>query len=156
MARTTKGRRERVLPLHPRFREALEMMSRNPDGKVFHGACGGMLKPDKVRKALIRDVLTPLAERFPRTPGEPAFTDGRLHSFRHYFCSMCADRGVPEQMLMNWLGHRDSDMVKRYYHASRDEAQRMMRQIQFADGPAPVNDGSAEPAEAETSVGQSN
>jgi len=54
-----------------------------------------------------------------------------LHSFRHYFCSVCANRDIAEQMLMTWLGHKHSDMVKRYYHGDRYVATQMMNQITF-------------------------
>ena len=84
-------------------------------------------------------MLKPLAERFPAAPGQDGLVDGRLHSLRHYFCSVCANTGVPEQVLMHWLGHRDSSMVKRYYHLHGEESQRQMKKIDFAgDGPATV------------------
>jgi integrase len=113
----------------------LDKMKRHSDGRVFHGPRGGVLKPDTVRNVLIRDVIAPLAERFPSVPEEPGFVDGRLHSLRHYFCSMCANSGVPEPMLMDWLGHRHSLMVKRYYHPQREEAQRQLNKVRFADVP---------------------
>jgi integrase len=128
-ARTTKSQRDRALPLHERLRERLERMHRHPDGKVFHGPLGGRLKPDTVRGVLVREVLEPLADQFPVLPGEKGFRDGRLHSFRHRFCSWCANRCVPEQVLMTWLGHRDSKMVRRYYHLHRDESQRHMNNL---------------------------
>ena len=109
----------------------LEGMARAGDGLVFHGPKGGRLKPDTVRRALIREVLAPLRERFPTPPGQVGFADGRLHSFRHYFCSTCANRGVPEQVVMQWLGHRDSAMVRHYYHLFDDEAQRQMSRLDF-------------------------
>ena len=130
-ARTLKSHRDRSLPIHPELRKVLLSMQRHGDGKIFHGPLGGILKADTVRNVLIREVLTPLAETFPGIPGEKGFTDGRLHSFRHYFCSMSANSGIPEQVLMTWLGHRDSKMVRRYYHLPRDEAQRQMAKIDF-------------------------
>ncbi len=130
-ARTTKGRRGRVLPIHKRLKDALKNLPRHRDGRIFHGPRRGILKPDTVRNILIRDVLTPLADKFPRVGDEPAFEDGRVHSFRHYFCSMCADNNVSEQMLMTWLGHKHSDMVKRYYHGDRQVASQMMDKIRF-------------------------
>ncbi|HEY7422864.1 MAG TPA: tyrosine-type recombinase/integrase [Gemmataceae bacterium] len=128
-ARTTKSHRDRSLPLHERFRERLGRMPRHPDGKVFHGPLGGQLKPDTVRNILIREVLEPLAGQFPAAPGEKGFKDGRLHSFRHRFCSWCANRRVPEQVSITWLGHRDSKMVRRYYHLHREESQRQMKNL---------------------------
>jgi integrase len=86
------------------------------------GAKGAKVKPSRVLKRLIRSVIEPLSSRFPTPPGEVVgFADGRVHSFRHFFCSLCANSGVPEQMLMSWLGHRSSRMIRRYYHA-HDEA----------------------------------
>ena len=32
---------------------------------------------------------------------------------------------------MQWLGHRDSAMVRHYYHLHDDEAQRQMQRINF-------------------------
>jgi integrase len=80
---------------------------------------------------LIKEVLKPLESKFKTPEGEIGFEHGRLHSFRHYFCSVCANRGVPEQVVMRWLGHRDSQMVKHYYHLHDDEAQRQMKKIDF-------------------------
>jgi integrase len=81
---------------------------------------------------LTRDVLLPLSSQFPKLAGAAmGFADGRLHSFRHSFCSVCADAGVPEQTLMAWLGHRDSNMVKRYYHLLDDSSKQAMQRVQF-------------------------
>jgi integrase len=135
-ARTTKSHRDRTLPINPQLRQVLRDMRRHADGRIFHGPLGGRLKPDTVRTVLIREVLMPLAERFPSVRGEAGFRDGRLHSYRHYFCSMSANSGVPEQVLMTWLGHRDSKMVRRYYHLHQEEARRQMARIDFI-GPLP-------------------
>ena len=116
----------------------MEGIERHPDGRVFHGPLGGVIKPDIVRRALIK-VLTPLAEKFSTPEGEIGFKDGRLHSFRHYFCSVCANTGVPEQVVMQWLGHRDSQMVRHYYHLHDEEAQRQMLKVNFVgSSPAKV------------------
>jgi integrase len=130
-ARMTKSHRDRALPIHPDLMRRLEGLKRPADGRVFHGPLGGRLKPDTVRTILIRDVLTPLAEQFPAATGVKGFLDGRLHSFRHFFCSMSANSGVPEQVLMSWLGHRDSKMVRHYYHLHQEEAHRQMAKVDF-------------------------
>jgi integrase len=130
-ARQTKSGRSRSFPIHSDLRGILEGLLRSSDGLVFHGPRQGRLKPDTVRRILIRDVLTPLTERFPTSEGEVGFGSGRLHSFRHYFCSRCANSGVPEQVVMSWLGHADSKMVRHYYHLHDDEAQRQMKRLQF-------------------------
>lgn len=131
-ARGTKSGRDRTLPIHPRLREALVKMKVHPgeDGRVFHGPHGGILKPDTLRIILKRDVLTPLSKRFPKR-GPQGLIDGRLHSFRHYFCSTCANAGTPEQVLMDWLGHRDSRMVKHYFHMHEQQSRQHMDKINF-------------------------
>jgi integrase len=111
----------------------LEQLPRAVDGRIFHGAAGGKVDDDRIRQALIRHVLEPLEAQFPATE-DLGFADGRLHSFRHYFCSMCANSGVPELMVMRWLGHSSSRMVKRYYHVHDREAQQQMQCVDFCAG----------------------
>lgn len=129
--RTTKSHRDRSLPIHPHLRRVLDTIGRHHDGRIFHGPRGGALKPDTVRNVLIREVLVPLATRFPARRGSNGFANGRLHSYRHYFCSMSANSNVPEQVLMTWLGHQESKMVRHYYHLHQEEAQRQMSKIDF-------------------------
>jgi integrase len=138
-ARQTKTKRSRSFPIVSELKTVLENMRQHPDGMVFHGPRGGKLKPDTVRRILIRDVLTPLAKRFPKPEGEPiGFADGRLHSFRHYFCSVCA-RSVTEQVAMNWLGHSSSRMLRRYFHLYSSEAQHQMKKLDFFGSLGPTS-----------------
>jgi len=111
--RELKSGRSRSFPIHPDLLSVLKDLPRS-DGFVFHGPRGGLLKPDTVRRILVRKVIEPLAEKFPATNGEKGFSSGRLHSFRHAFCSYCANNNLPERILMNWLGHADSQMIRRY------------------------------------------
>lgn len=79
-------------------------------------------------------MLQPLQDQFPTPDGEIAFGDGRLHSFRHYFCGWCANAGIPEQTIMSWLGHRHSSMVRHYYQLHDDEAQQQMLRLGIING----------------------
>jgi integrase len=150
--RQTKSGRSRSFPIHPDLQLVIEEVVRGNDGLIFHGPKGGRLKPDTLRNIMIRCVLRPLEKRFPSTPGTIGFKNGRLHSFRHYFCSVCANSGVPELMVKEWLGHADSEMVRHYYHINQREAQRQMNQLRFVHNLVsrvlPRNKGS-EPAMAE-------
>lgn len=130
--RSTKSSRTRHIPIHQILLDVLEALPRR-DTRVFLGPRGGRLKPDTVRNILVREVIEPLTPRFPKAfPGERSFEDGRLHSFRHYFCSTCANDGVSERIVMSWLGHSDSEMVRHYYHLSDDESRRKMDQLKLA------------------------
>jgi integrase len=140
--RELKGKRGREFPIHAELRVILAAIPQSRDGKVLHGPSGGKLKPDLVRRTLIRDVLRPLAKHFPLPAGATkGFKDGRVHSFRHYFCSMCANNGVPEQVLMRWLGHRSSQMVRHYYHLHDEASQAAMRSVQFVPTNQPRTQG---------------
>ena len=129
--RQTKSGRSRSLPIHEEFVAVLEKKSTAADGILFHGPRGGILKPDTVRNVLIRDVLTPLSTRFPTPPGEIGFINGRLHSCRHFFASRCAADGFSEQVVMAWLGHRDSKMARHYFHLHNETAQRHMGRLRL-------------------------
>lgn len=131
--RTTKSGHSRTFPIQNTLKMVLTEMQRNADGFVFHGPLplDGKIKADTVRRILIRYVLTPLAPQFLSQPGEYGFVEGRLHSFRHYFCSNCANLGVKERVLMTWLGHLNSRMVHRYYHLHDEESIRQMQRVKL-------------------------
>lgn len=128
--RRTKTGRSRSFPINPELTAVLNRIPKN-SGYVFEGPEGGPLQHQKVLRAFVRDVVTPLAPEFPTKENEIGFEHGRLHSFRHFFCSTCANNNVPEQMVMRWLGHRSSEMVRHYYHLHDDEAKRQMNQLNF-------------------------
>jgi|GEM_PF-227118 len=126
--RETKSGRSRMLPIHPDLGAILRSLPKH-DQYLFHGPRSGRLKPDTVRNVLIREVIKPLAPQFPSPADEQGFKDGRLHSFRHYFVSMCANNNIPERVTMEWLGHQDSEMVRHYYHLHDEEARRQMARL---------------------------
>jgi integrase len=78
---------------------------------------------------LIRDVIKPLSGQFPGRTGKKSFIDGWLLSFRHYFASACANQGIAERIVMDWLGHADSAMVRHYYHLHDQESRRQMARL---------------------------
>ena len=140
-ARTTKSHRDRSLPVANELRGVLAQLPHSQDGRVFHGPHGGKIKPDTVRNVLRREVLAPLAKSFPAQGSDPGIVAGRLHSLRHFFCSVSADNDVPEQMLMSWLGHRDSKMIRRYYHLRQEESRKHMDRIAFLGTKRPDTSG---------------
>jgi integrase len=131
--REVKSSRSRSFPIHPNLLKVLQSLPR-VDGYVFHGRRGGRLKPDTVRRVLVREVIQPLSAKFPTPEGEKGFQDGRLHSFRHAFCNTCANAGVPERVLMDWLGHNDAGMIRIYYHLHDKESRKQMNALDFLGG----------------------
>lgn len=131
LIRTTKGRRSRVVPIHPRLRLLLVRMKRNPDGRVFHASRGGPLRSRNVLHAFKRDVIEPLTKRFPTPEDERGFRHTTLRSFRHFFCSQAFLSGASEGEIRDWLGHSDSRITELYRHLRNEDAQRKMRKIDF-------------------------
>jgi integrase len=119
-------------------------MVRNIDGRVFHGPKSGKLKPDTVRIIFKAQVLEKLASVFPASEAQRGITAGRLHSFRHYFCSNSANQGIPEQVLMTWLGHADSDMIRHYYHLQQEQSKAQMQRLMLY-GPITENNSNKVP-----------
>ena len=143
--RTLKTGRDRVFPIHKDLRPVLVGIPRHRDGFAFHGPNGGRAKADRIRIILQRDVLHRIADPKSGITVSPRFVTGRLHSFRHFFCSACANSGkVTIEAVKIWLGHRDSGMVQRYYHLHDQESKRQMSLVDFglSSGALPAENGS--------------
>jgi integrase len=130
-ARTTKGRRSRSIPIHPDLAKLLVALVKHPDGRVFHAARGGPLRPNNTLHGFVDQVIEPLERTFPTPEGDIGFKHGRLHSFRHFFCSQCFLGGASEGEIKEWLGHADSKMVEHYRHLRSEDALRKMEQVDF-------------------------
>jgi integrase len=55
----------------------------------------------------------------------------KLHTFRHFFASFCANNGVEMAKLMKWLGHSNTEMLMRYYTLGEDESRAAMASVPF-------------------------
>lgn len=133
-ARRTKNRCNRGIPIHRELLKVLRGISKAKDGHVFRGSRNGILKPDVARNALVRDVIKPLKKRFPAEESAIGFEHGRLHSFRHFSCSAAANAGTRESIVISWLGHKNSAMIRHNYHLSNSEAQQQIGRIAFTSG----------------------
>lgn len=140
--------RSRNLPVHPALRAALERRPKTTD-IVFPAVRGGKLDPSRLREKFITEVVQKLAHRFPAVANKQGFQDGRFHSFRHFFCSQCANNGIPERMVMEWVGHADSEMVRHYYHLHDAESRQRMNQFNLFGRSAGTSGSAAEEATRE-------
>lgn len=138
--RMLKSGHSRCVLIDDELRKVLERLTR-VSPYVFLGPTRRRLLPDFVRRQFVRDVIEPLTTSFPTVVGRRGFADGRLHSFRHYFVSHCAARNVAELVVMEWVGHADSSMVRHYFHLSNEESRRQMRGLDFLGGAAGRSDG---------------
>ena len=59
------------------------------------------------------------------------FGNDIVHGLRHFFVSEAYRNGATEAQLLEWVGHRDSEILRRDRHLRPDDGQRHMRQINF-------------------------
>jgi integrase len=69
----------------------------------------------------------------------------KLHTFRHAFASMCARNNVAYKYALEWMGHRDSDILDLYYKMYDDVAERAMSTIVYKVPTTPATPGSGTP-----------
>jgi integrase len=129
----TKGKRSRRIPLHPTLREVLK--KRAPAGeRVFAaedigGHRGGVL----VDTVFLRKLKQLCAKcRF----NEP--DQFKTHSFRHFFASMLARNNVSYKYALEFMGHRDSNILDLYYTMFDRDAERAIRAIKIPNAPKPA------------------
>ena len=109
-------------------------------------------------KNLARTTLGQL-KRLSRMTGIP-ISKLTSHNFRRYFVSQCADCGIDIICVMEWVGHDDWEMVRRYYRLRDEHARSAMRR--FTTGtppgevaPQPATTGNFGGTVGEEDVGQS-
>lgn len=111
---------------------------------MFRGPRGAKLHDKTARGIFVSDVIAPLAPQFPKVQGLKTFADARFHSFRHCFVRPVLMKAVPERMVMKWLGHSKSEMIRHYYHLHDEDAKRCMRNIDFLGGASGCSIGETE------------
>jgi len=134
-AKSTKNGQTRRVPAQAALETLLKQNRAKPKDLVFRGPGNTALKQDDIRHA-----LTKLAEQVTGTKRSQApntLAAITPHSFRHFFVSECCRRGVPEHVLMSWVGHANSTIVRLYFHLRPEASQALMKQLNFGDqGPA--------------------
>ena len=112
-----KDDEDRKLPLNTELRAVLaELLPTGTDGApryVFPTAPGRWRAKNFARRTLAQ------LKRLSRPTGI-SLAKLTSHNFRRYFVSQCADCGIDILCVMEWVGHSDWEMVRRYYRL-RDE-----------------------------------
>ena len=80
---------------------------------------------------LQRRVIEALEQEFPTPEGEIGFADGTVHGLRHFFCSKAYRNGAKDAKLLEWMGHRNSQIRDLYRHLHREDSHNRMEQINF-------------------------
>src|SRR5690606_16213572 len=77
---------------------------------------------------------TELLKRFKRLCkrlGFPDWKKAKLHTFRHFFASVCAMNNVSYKFALRWMGHGSSDVLDLYFHMHDREAQQAINGLDF-------------------------
>ena len=118
-----KNGKDRKLPIHPKVRVTLERTPRvhrwvftaRRSKQCPNG--GGQIHVEHVRERLLR-----ILDRI-------GIGRGGLHSFRRFFITHCANKGVAPTVLMKWVGHSDLRMILTYYNLQDQESLDAMEAI---------------------------
>lgn len=108
---------DRKLPLNAELRAVIaELLPTGTDGDpryLFPTVPGPWRAKNFARQTL---------NQLKRLSGPTSIALAKLtsHNFRRYFVSQCADCGIDVLCVMQWVGHSDWEMVRRYY-TLRDE-----------------------------------
>ena len=127
-AHSTKGRRMRRIPIHPILRKVFNRQPRTFD-RVFtarpsrkHPNGGGPIDERRLLRSL---------KRLCKRCGLVNPTQYKLHTFRHAFASMCARNNVSFKYALEWMGHKNSDILDLYYTMFDETAEAAIRTIQY-------------------------
>jgi integrase len=58
----------------------------------------------------------------------------RLHDLRHTFCTKLAEAGIPEQVMLDLLGHVSQAMMKRWSDVRLEARRRAIEALERAGG----------------------
>lgn len=128
-----KTGRDRKLPLNDRARSVLERLP-HVGRWVFFRKCSdgaGVHTVQIDERRVLKELKSAL--------GKVGIDRGTVHEFRHFFVSLCAQRGVSPFQLMEWVGHRDLSTVLIYYHGADEASQRAMASVSSGAGTAPAD-----------------
>lgn len=134
---TPKGGTEEPVPCTPRLLAALRAVRHLRGGRLLQTDDGKPLTPPMLRRWIMR------AEEKAGLP-----KTGRLHVYRHTFCSRLAQAGVPARTIQKLARHTDLSTTQRYMHLSPNATEQgidMLEQFR-AQGGVPVIYGRTPPS----------
>ena len=130
--RQVKAKKSRIIPIHPNLLDCFMQQKKSIDSDYFLvGKNGRKRSYSHTREQFERVVIKQLSEEFPTPGGELGFSNGRFHSFRHFFVSECFAASIPECDIKDWVGHSSSKIIELYRHIRSETAKANMRLGKF-------------------------
>ena len=124
-----KNKEDRFVPIHTkRLRPILQSLPRESD-LVFLMPNGRRVNEKKLREYL------------KRLCAECGFDNPRqykLHTFRHFFASYCAQQNLSYKYALEWMGHSSSAILDLYFTMNDRHSQKAMNSMSFSSDEAPI------------------
>jgi integrase len=124
----TKSGKNRAIPISWELHDVLAKLSRD-EGRVFSHP------PTRKYSAGVRPLeQTQMLKRFKglcQRLGFDNLKSLKLHTFRHYFASVCARNNVSYKYALRWMGHSSSNILDLYFHMHDREAQAAINSLDF-------------------------
>jgi len=131
-----KDKEDRFIPIHARkLKPLLQSLPRQCE-LVFLMPDGKKVSPKKLRRYL---------KNLCKQRGLENPQQYKLHTFRHFFASYCAQRNLSYKYVLEWMGHSSSAILDMYFTMNDRHAQAAMNSMSFE----------AEKTESRTVIGQS-
>lgn len=123
---TPKDDEDRKIALNDELRAVLRQLL--PAGRAVNK---GYLFPSKPGRWRAKNFARTTLSQLKRMSKPTGILKEKLtsHNFRRYFVSQCADCGIDILCVMEWVGHSDWQMVRRYYRLRDEHAQASMRKF---------------------------
>jgi integrase len=117
-AEGTKNHEQRIIPLFPNLRRAVEQLIQKRKDLLFNSKLFSIQSPRGAMKNAFRRMKS------------DSFS---VHALRHYFVSNAIERGINFQVIAKWLGHKDGGVLvaKRYGHLRPEFSAAMAERMSF-------------------------
>ena len=111
-----KDKDTRYVPILPVLRPIIDAIPQGDKG------VNGLVMPDLRERSLLARV-----KELARTLGYGSRF--RSHSLRHFYISMCASAGVPQRLVLSWVGHHSSELISIYFTLHDEESDRAVHKL---------------------------
>tara|TARA_E500000318_G_scaffold14854_3_gene14790 strand:+ start:70411 stop:71649 length:1239 start_codon:yes stop_codon:yes gene_type:complete len=111
-----KSKHTRYVPILPVLRPIIDAIPQGDKGD------NGLVMPDLRERSLLARVKD-LARTLEYG------SSFRTHSLRHHYVSMCASAGVPQRLVLSWVGHHSSELISIYFTLHDEESDRAVHKL---------------------------
>ena len=119
---TPKDKEDRFVPVHiEKLKPVLCSLPRESE-MVFLMPDGRQVSPKKLR-AYLKGLCKQCGFENPR--------QYKLHTFRHFFASYCAQQNLSFKYILEWMGHSSSAILDMYFTMNDRQAQAAMNSLSF-------------------------